>query len=90
MYPFADAEAARRRSYYSKHKRAANDRDEPFRASHPSGARTNGVRNIRGHDQTDAGQNRNRKDPEIPRHHERDKIVEGGLGPLIQTAFQRQ
>src|SRR4029077_1516897 len=39
--------------------------------------------------QANACKNRNSKHPEVPSHHKRNEIVEGKLGPLIESALER-
>ena len=63
-------------------------RDRPAVFAHR--ARVDRIRDVRCDDQADAGENRDRKHPQVPRHHERDEVVEGELGPLVKTAFERR
>ena len=90
VHPLAYTQTSDRGDDHSQNQNAANERDEPLAASHPSGAGSERIRNIRRYYQTNARSNQNREHPKIPRDQERNEIAEGCFGPLVESALERQ
>ena len=57
---------------------------------HPVGARADCISDVFLDNQTDARHHQDAEDPKIPGDHERHKIIESDLGPLIQAALERR
>jgi hypothetical protein len=87
VHPLSKTQSARSSHGHARYKQKADERDTRRALSHL--CHSKGVREIGGDYQPGAGQNRYSEDEEVPPDHERCKVVESDLGPLIETALER-
>jgi len=69
--------------------RATDQRDAPFVVRHPGAGFADGVGEISRDEHSAQRDDRDGKEPEVPRHHETGELVEPEFGPLINSAFKR-
>ena len=90
LHPLSERETSARSSDDRSYQHDTGQRGHPFVFVHPVGARADGIGDVLLNNQTDARHHQNAEDPKIPRDHERKKITECDLGPLIQASFERR
>ena len=89
VQPLRHAEADDREDHQrAEHERVRHQDERPV-AHHPGGARTNGVRKVRGDEQPERREEHDGEQPQIPRHQKRRQLAELDARPLIQAALER-